>query len=131
MNSDKESYDSEDSYHSADTSSDSDNSAKSYLSSGSDFFGAFIRWTEMAEQQRLEIGNASIDRLAQSLVSSNNFRLHQFSGMKPAAEGGGVEDISRWMDDYEDLCAVNGWAAEVKCQKLPAFLSGGSTRLLS
>lgn len=127
MNSDSESYDSDDYYEEAESSSDSDNSGKSYLSTGSDFFKAFIKWTdEMAEEQRIELGDASIDRLASSLVSSNNFRLRQFSGVKPVADGGGVEDITRWIDDYEDLCAVNGWNDVAKCQKLPAFLTAGA-----
>lgn len=126
--SDNESYDSKDHYRERSSSSGSYNSGRSYLTnSDTEYFEAFIHWAEMADDpQRVELGNASIDRLASSLISSNNFRLRPFSGAKPASEGGGVEDIHRWVQDYEDLCGVNGWDDATKCQKIPAFLTGGA-----
>lgn len=126
MNSESESYDSDDSYREARDRSESENSNASQLSAGSDFFEAFVQWVEMAERPQVQLDNASIDRLASSLVSSNNFRLRSFTGTRPVAEGGGTEDVHRWIEDYEDLCAVNGWDDATKCQKLPGFLSAGA-----
>src|ERR1700712_683344 len=78
------------------------------------------------QPQRLAIDDASIDRLASSLVSSNSFRLKPFTGVNATSDGGGLEDVNRWIDDFEDMCAVNGWQNATKCQKFAAFLDGGA-----